>query len=129
MTVKGRRGGDERGQNPAEKEVISVLYSCSIFGNLTPPFLTDASSLTLSLSLSLSRSFFLCNTLSKQILQRFFFPGSRVPVLHIGSQNEFMFGKITNKSDGKSLNMDIESLDRTELQRSVRMYVHAVGSF
>ena len=61
--------------------------------------------------------------LLKQIVQRFFFSGSRVPVLCIGAQNEFMFGKITNKSDGKSLNMDIESLDRTELQRSVRVHV------
>ena len=86
------------------------------------------------LSLSLSLSLSVCLSLSmqyllKQIVQRFFFSGSRVPVLCIGAQNEFMFGKITNKSDGKSLNMDIESLDRTELQRSVRMYVHAVGSF
>ena len=100
------------------------LYLCYIyaqyFDNLTPPFLTGTSSLSLSLSLFV----FLCNTLLKQIQSRFFFPNSRVPVLHMRKQHECLFARITNKSDGKCLNMNIESLDRTELQRSVRVYVH-----
>ena len=43
--------------------------------------------------------------------------------MNLGSGHEAMFMGLVNNSDGKSLDMDIESLDRTELQRSVRMYV------
>ena len=39
--------------------------------------------------------------------------------MNMDSGQEVMFTGLVNNSDGKSLDMDIESLDRTELQRSV----------
>ena len=98
------------GQKPGEKETISVLNIWII------PHLPVA-------GVSSHFFFFLMQNYVEQLLQRFFCPNPRVPVFHtaMNAGEETMFVGFKD-SNGKSFEMDIESLDKIELQRSVCMF-------